>query len=102
MGSGFPSSPEECRARGLNTNKLSPKYPTPGEGAQTYMKKRALRASNAAKMIRSRSGILCTMETTEEKEIGWSDSKWEVPLQKALEITLMLILLSPQSQAEML
>lgn len=33
--------------------------------------------------------------TTEEKEMGWTDSKGEVPLLKALKINLMLIFPSP-------
>lgn len=91
-------SKEECRAGGLNTNKLPPKCPVLGEGAQTYRMKRKLMASNAGKMIRSRTGILCMMETAEEREMGGTDSKREVPLLKALEIILMLILPSSRDR----
>lgn len=55
-------------------------------------------ASNVGKMIRSRTGILCTMETAEGREIGGTDSKGEVPLLKALEMILMLILPSPRNK----
>lgn len=55
-------------------------------------------ASNAGKMIRSRTGILCTMETAERRETGGTDSKGEVPVLKILEIILMLILPSPRDR----
>lgn len=58
--------------------------------------KRKLMTSNAGKMIRSRTGILCTTETAEGRETGGTDSKGEFPLLKALEIILMLILPSPR------
>lgn len=50
-----------------------PKCPMLGEGTQTYRMKRRLRASNAGKIIRSRTGILCVMETSEGREMSGTD-----------------------------
>lgn len=54
--------------------------------------------SNAAKKKRIRLGILCMMETAEERQMGETDSKGEVPLLKAPEIILVLILPSPRDR----
>lgn len=42
-------------------------------------------ASSGGRMIRSRSGILCMMETAEEKEMSGIASKGQVPLLQTLE-----------------
>lgn len=54
--------------------------------------------SNAAKRTRIRLDILCTMETAEERQKGEIHLKGEVPLLKALEIILVLILPSPRDR----
>lgn len=42
-------------------------------------------ASSSGRMIRSRSGILCMMETAEERETGGIASKGQLPRLQALE-----------------
>lgn len=57
-----------------------------------------MRISNAGKTIRSRAGILCTMEIAEGREMDMTVSHGEVPLLKSLKIILMLIVLSPREK----
>lgn len=76
---------EECRAGGANTCRATPKCPMSRERAQTYRMKRKLMASSSGRMIRSRSGILCMMETAEERETGGIASKGQLPRLQALE-----------------
>lgn len=68
-----------------HTCRVTPKYPMLRERAQTYRKKRKLMASSGGRMIRSRSGILCMVETAEEREMGGIASKGQVPLLQTLE-----------------
>lgn len=72
MGSGAPSVAKRNVELGDQNQQNDTKYLILREGAETYKMKSMLVPSTSGKMMRSRSGILRMMESTEEKQ-KWID-----------------------------